>query len=176
MLQNKSVSRLNSKHFSDENGFTVVESMVAGVIMAIFLSALFALNGSSLSAIRNAKESTCASQILQQRIEAMRIANWHNVTDAVWLKNNLLAKDAPGSSLLKSASETLSLTPYEGTTTGTTTLTRSAGTVSINSQNTNLLTENAVKVVWTVLYRGSPNDKIYSRQVVAILAKGGVAK
>ena len=150
--------------------------MVAGVIMAIFLSSLFALNGSSLSAIRNAKESTCASQVLQQRIESMRIANWHNVTDANWLKNNLLNQDAPGGNLLRSATETLSLTPYEGTTSNETKITRSAGVASIVSQNTGMLTENAAKVVWTINYRGAPNDRPYSRQIVAILAKGGVAR
>jgi Tfp pilus assembly protein PilV len=150
--------------------------MVAGVIMAIFLSSLFALNGSSLAAIRNAKESTYASQVLQQRIESMRIANWHNVTDANWLKSNLLNQDAPGENVLKSASETLSLVPYEGTNTNETKLTRTGGVASIVSQNPTMLTENAAKIVWTINYRGAPNNRAYSRQIVAILAKGGVAR
>jgi hypothetical protein len=39
-----------------------------------------------------------------------------------------------------------------------------------------LLTENAVKIVWSVTYVGAPNDRTSTRQTVAILAKGGVAK
>jgi hypothetical protein len=36
--------------------------------------------------------------------------------------------------------------------------------------------ESAMKVVWTVNFTGAPNDRDFSRQTVAILAKGGVAK
>jgi hypothetical protein len=39
-----------------------------------------------------------------------------------------------------------------------------------------LLAENAIKVIWTVSYVGAPNARTVSRQVVAILADGGVAK
>ena len=150
--------------------------MVAGSVMALFLSALFALNTSSMAMIRTARESACASQVLQQRIEAMRIANWHQATDADWLAANLLNTDAPGASLLHSVAETVSLIPYGSNNPGSTQITRSGGTVTVVSRNSALLAEDAAKVIWTVNYTGAPNDKTYSRQVVAILGKGGVAK
>jgi type II secretory pathway pseudopilin PulG len=156
--------------------FTLLETMVAGTIMALFLGALFALNSSSMETLRGAREFTCASQVLQQRVESMRIANWHQVTDADWIQNNLLNSDAPGESLLNSAAETLTLIPYGSSTTGNTQLTRSSGSASIVTRNSQLLTESAVKVIWTVSYIGSPNNRSYSRQIVAILAKGGVAR
>ena len=46
----------------------------------------------------------------------------------------------------------------------------------MNLDNTSLLTENAIKVTWQIDYTGAPNDKSTTRQTVAILAKGGVAK
>ena len=49
----------------------------------------------------------------QQRVEAMRIANWHQITDATWIKTNLLQADAPGSGSLKDFIETLTLAPTE---------------------------------------------------------------
>jgi len=157
-------------------GFTLLETMVAGTIMALFLGTLFALNSTSMQTLRAAREFTCASQVLQQRIEAMRIANWHQVTDADWLQNNLLNSDAPGASLLTSASETLTLVPYGSDSTGNTQITRSNGNASIVNRNSQLLAESAVKVIWSVSYIGAPNGQPYSRQIVAILAKGGVAR
>jgi hypothetical protein len=62
--------------------------------------------------IQMARESACASQVLQQTVESMRIANWHQVTDANWLSTNLLNTDAPGANQLKNVSETLTLVPY----------------------------------------------------------------
>jgi hypothetical protein len=148
--------------------------MAAG-ISALFLGSLFAMNTSSMATIKMSRESAFASQVLQQRVEAMRIANWHQITDADWIKSNLLNADASGSNGLKDLSETLTIIPYGSVTAGNIQLTRTRGSASIIN-NVPLLTESAVKVVWTLNYTGSPNDRNVSRQTVAILAKGGVAK
>lgn len=159
-----------------ERGFTLVEAMVAAAISALFLSSIFAMNMATMDAIRSARESTNASQALQQRVERLRIANWHEVTDASWLHDNLLNTDAPGASGLRNLVESLTLVPYDSTDVGSTQLTRSNGSATIVSQNSSLLGENAVKVIWSLNYTGAPNDRQISRQIVAILAKGGVAK
>ncbi len=142
----------------------------------MFLGSLFLMNSSAMDTIRMARESACASQVLQQRIEAMRIANWHQVTDANWLLANLLNADAPGASELKNMSETLMLVPYGSATVGNTQLNRANGAANVVANNSALLGENAVKIIWTVNYTAVPNDRIISRQIVVILAKGGVAK
>jgi hypothetical protein len=123
-----------------------------------------------------ARETACASQVLQQRIEGLRIANWHQITDADWILANLLNADAAGGNRLKNISETLTLTPYGSSSVGATQLERASGSARIVTRNSSLLTENAMKVVWVVNYNGAPNDRSSSRQTVAILAKGGVAK
>jgi uncharacterized protein (TIGR02598 family) len=158
------------------NAFSLIETVVAAAIAAAFLGSLFTMNLATMDTIRSAKESIAASQILQQRMESMRIANWHEVTDASWLQDNLLNSDVPGSAPLKNKVETLTLVPYGSTNVGNTQLTRSGGTATIVNQNSTLLAENAVKVIWTINYTGVPNDSGRSRQIVAILAKGGVAK
>jgi hypothetical protein len=157
-------------------GSTLIESAIAAAVCALFLGSLFTLNTSTMETIKMAREAACASQVLQQRIESMRIANWHQVTDASWIQANLLNTDAAGSSGLKNVSETLTLIPYGSSSTSTTQLSRASGTATIVTQNSALLTESAVKVVWTVNFTGAPNDRASSRQTVAILAKGGVAK
>jgi len=161
---------------AQQAGFALVECTIATAISALFLGSLFLMNSSAMDTIQMARESACASQVLQQRVEAMRIANWHQVTDASWLTANLLNNDAPGASQLKNVSETLTLVPYGSSTVGNTQLTRTGGAVTTLSNNTALLGESAVKVIWTVSYTAAPNDRAISRQIVAILAKGGVAK
>jgi type II secretory pathway pseudopilin PulG len=160
----------------NEDGSTLIESMIAAAICALFLGSLFALNMSTMATIKMARETACASQVLQQRVEAMRIANWHQITDADWINANLLNTDAAGSNTLKNISETLTLTPYGSSSVSATQLTRANGSSQIITRNASLLTESAVKVVWTIDFTGSPNDRSASRQTVAILAKGGVAK
>lgn len=149
--------------------------MAAG-ISAIFLSSLFAINTASMSTIKMAREAAAASQILQQRVESMRIANWHQITDPDWVKANLLNASAPGTNDLKAVTETLIIAPYGSANTADTMMTRTGNSVVINRRNDTLLTENAIKVTWTVRYTGAPNDRITTRPTVAILAKGGVAK
>src|SRR5207253_4499919 len=156
--------------------FALIECTIATAISAMFLGSLFLMNSSAMDTIQMARESACASQLLQQRIESMRIANWHQVTDANWLAMNLLNTAAPGANQLKGVSETLTLVPYGSSTVGNTQLTRTNGSVAIVSSNSALLGENAVKIIWTVNYTAAPNNRTISRQIVAILAKGGVAK
>lgn len=157
-------------------GSTLIEAMMAAGISAIFLGSLFAINTSSMGTIKMAREAASASQVLQQRVESMRIANWHQITDAAWVKNNLLNTAAPGTGDLKSVTEVLTLAPYGSANTAVTRLTRTGNSVTINNENDSLLTENAVKITWVINFIGAPNDRAMSRQTVAILAKGGVAK
>jgi len=165
------------RHLTTEpTAFALIECTIATAISAMFLGSLFLMNSSAMDTIQMARQSACASQVLQQRIEAMRIANWHQVTDANWLLANLLNADAPGANQLKNMSETLMLVPYGSITVGNTQLTRANGAANIVANNSALLGENAVKIIWTANYTAVPNDRIISRQIVVILAKGGVAK
>ncbi|HEV8186005.1 MAG TPA: hypothetical protein VGP40_08625, partial [Chthoniobacterales bacterium] len=57
-------------------GTSLIESTIAAT-SALFLGSLFTMNMGAMKTIRTAREVTCASQVLQQRVESMRIANWH---------------------------------------------------------------------------------------------------
>src|SRR5690349_6356447 len=92
--------------------FTLMETTVAAALSAMFLSSLVTLNVGTMDTIRCAKESIAASQILQQRMASMRIANWHDVTEPSWFHDNLLNTNVAGSTPLKNLSETLIITAY----------------------------------------------------------------
>jgi Tfp pilus assembly protein PilV len=123
---------------SPRSGFTLIEAMMAAGIAALFLGSLFAINTSSMSTIKMAREAACASQVLQQRVESMRIANWHQITDANWVQTNLLNTAAPGATDLKSVTETLTIMPYGSGNVGNTVINRNGNSVVITQQNTAL--------------------------------------
>jgi hypothetical protein len=158
------------------SGTTLIEATIAACTSALFLGSLFTMNMTGMKTIRSAREAGCASQVLQQRVEAMRIANWHQITDADWVRANLLDTDVAGSDGLKLMSETVTIVPYGSSTGGNTQMVRSAGSTSIITRNAALLAESAVKVVWTVAYSAGASSQTTTRQTVAVLAKGGVAK
>ena len=159
-----------------QGGTTLLETSIAACTAAMFLGTLFTMNMTAMKAVRTAREAASASQVLQQRVEAMRIANWHQITNPDWVSGNLMNTSAAGTDGLKQVSETLTLVPYGSTSTGNTKIVRSGGSTQVENRNTNLLTENALKVIWTVTYSGGINAQPTTRQTVAILAKGGVAK
>ncbi len=161
---------------SSIQGATLIETVIATGLVAVFLGSLFTMNTASMDTIQMAKQSAAASQVLQQRVESLRIANWHQVTDADWLKANLLNVATDSGAGLQNLVETLTLVPYGSATVGNTVITRNGTSVTAVSVNNSLLLENAVKVVWGITYRGTPNQSTVTRQTVAILAKGGVAR
>jgi type II secretory pathway pseudopilin PulG len=122
-----------------EQGFTLTEAVVAAAISALFLSSLFTMNLSSMETIRSAKESTVASQVLQQRLESMRIANWHQITDAAWIRDNLLNIDAAGGEQLKNLVETVMLVPYGAAASATLSFNALWVVATIVTENANLL-------------------------------------
>ncbi|MFL6594870.1 MAG: hypothetical protein ACJ8HQ_05450 [Chthoniobacterales bacterium] len=160
-------------------GTTLVESAIAACTAALFLGSVFAMNMTAMKTMKTAREASSASQVLQQGVESLRIANWHQITDANWLQadsRSPLSGNIAGSDSLKQVTETLTLEPFEGTTTGITQIVRSGGTTQIVSRNDSLLTERAVKVILTVAYNGGVNSQPTTRQTVAVVAQGGVAK
>lgn len=163
------------KKHSDSVGATIVEASISACTAVFFLATLFTMNMSAMQAVRTARQATSASQVLQQRVETLRIANWQQVTNPAWLRDNLLNQEASGSEGLPLLSESLILVPYNSMATGSTTIVRTAGSTQIQSQ-AQLLTEHAVKVIWRVVYSTGPKTQPTTRETVAILAKGGVAK
>ena len=161
---------------SGQSGTSLIEATIAACTSALFLGSLFTLNVSAMRTMRTAREAANASQVLQQRVESMRIANWHQATNADWVKANLLSTNAPGGDTLKNITETLTLVPYNGTSSGNTQIVRSGGTTQIVNRNAALVTESAMKVIWTVAYNGGTQGNSTTRQTVAILSKGGIAK
>ena len=94
------------------DGFTVVEASVAGAIIILFLTSLFALNSTVMRLLGSSAETASASQELQQRVEQVRLANWNQITDPTWVQTYLLGQATDASVNLPNLQETLVVTTY----------------------------------------------------------------
>jgi len=63
---------------------------VSLLITAIFCTAVFAANSRLLSSLKNQKETTAVSMMLQERMEQFRTTSYSNVADKNYVKNNIL--------------------------------------------------------------------------------------
>ncbi len=158
------------------DAFTILESVIACGIIAVSLGGVFVLNSQTMSILRMSRDEASASQVLQQRVEQMRIANWQRITNPTWLRDNILNVSADGSETLAKLVETVTVEPYNSATASTNLFTRSANVQAASTSNTSLLGEDAIKIVWSATWIGIPNNRTHTRQTVAILGKGGVAK
>ena len=80
-------------------GFTLGEVCVSIAITAFFCAAVFASNSRLLSSLKNQKETTAVSMMLQERMEQFRTTSYSNVADKDYVKNNILTFNPAGSSL-----------------------------------------------------------------------------
>src|SRR3954453_7410934 len=94
------------------DGFTLLDSVLACGILALALGAVFTVSSHALQTLRLSKDETVASQVLQQRLEQLRIANWQRVSDPTWIRDNILNVEADGAFGLGSLKETVTITPY----------------------------------------------------------------
>ena len=89
----------------------MIEATVAGAIITLFLTSLFALNSNMIHLLRAASETANASQDLQTRVEQVRLANWNQVTDPTWLTANFFTQTDQKINL-PGMTETMIVTPY----------------------------------------------------------------
>jgi Tfp pilus assembly protein PilV len=164
----------NSK--SAIGGFTLLENVIACSIIAIGMAATYSLNGQSMGVLRMAKDQSSASQVLQQRVEHLRIANWQKVSNPTWIRDSILNTGADGTSSLTNLTETVTVAAYGGTSTATNTFSRGPSGPSAAAGNVSLLNENAVLIKWVATWNGIPKGKVHTRELVTVLGKGGVAK
>jgi hypothetical protein len=152
------------------NAFALVESMIGMALVALTLGCMFAANAHVLSLLRQGKEATFATQMIQERLSALRGALWDQVTDPAKLSQVLTPATVAGPSL-PNATETIKVEPLVNGTNLSSQCTRiPAGTVSSSGPIfTNL---QSVKV--TVSVQWSTRKKTRVHAATTILTNGGI--
>ncbi len=138
------------------SGTTLVEILVATLLLASFFASLFEANAVCLRFIAASKQSVGAIEVVQARAEVFRNLRFSDLTTTSYVQN-LLTTAANTSDFAKSATEVVKISAYP-TANGVTQMTRATnGTVSLNSTATSLgstLVKVDISQTWTAVLGG----------------------
>ena len=138
------------------SGTTLVEILVATLLLASFFASLFETNALCLRFVAASKQSVGAIEVVQARAEVFRNLRFTDLTTTSYVQN-LLATAANTSDFAKSATEVVKISAYP-TANGVTQMTRATnGTVSLDSTATSLgstLVKVDISQSWTAVLGG----------------------
>jgi len=138
------------------SGTTLVEVLVATLLLASFFASLFEANALCLRFVAASKQSVGAIEIVQARAEVFRNLRFTDLTTTSYVQN-LLTTAANTSDFAKSATEVVKISAYP-TANGVTQMTRATnGTVSLDSTATSLgstLVKVDISQSWTAVLGG----------------------
>ena len=146
--------KLSPKYHS--SGTTLVEILVAVVLLASFFASLFEANALCLRFISASKQGVAGIAAVQDRMEVLRNIDFSSLTTTSYVQG-LLGTPANASEYVPSMTEIVKLSAYP-TANGTTQITRHTdGSVTVDSTATSLGT-SLVKVdvsdSWTTVFNG----------------------
>ena len=138
------------------SGTTLVEVLVATLLLASFFASLFEANALCLRFVAASKQSVGAIEVVQARAEVFRNLRFTDLTTTSYVQN-LLTTAANTSDFAKSATEVVKISAYP-TANGVTQMTRATdGTVSLDSTATSLgstLVKVDISQSWTAVLGG----------------------
>jgi hypothetical protein len=152
-------------------GFALVESMIGMALVSLTLSCLFAANAHLLGLLRQGKEGTFATQMIQERMDSLRGALWDQVTDPAKLAQQLLAPATVAGASLPGATETIKVEPLANTTNISGQCVRIPGG-TVSSTGSILSSRQSVKV--TVSVQWNSRHRARTHAATTVLTNGGI--
>jgi Tfp pilus assembly protein PilV len=80
-----------SRRTRGESAFTTIEVLVASVLLALAASSLYSGITFGIAVIQNSRERLRGSQILQEKLETIRLYTWSQVNDPSYLPRTFTA-------------------------------------------------------------------------------------
>jgi hypothetical protein len=162
-------------------GATIIEVVLAGAIVALFLGSLFVLNSTGIGIVKAHRETAAANLCLQDRLEQARAANWSEITDPTWIKNQIFQAAPPASSLLRNLEEQITISAYPPPVPAvavTAVRRRPDGQVDILSQMpaATLGPLQTVRLDFRNTWVSAQNSRTRIRETSTVLALGGIGK
>jgi hypothetical protein len=152
-------------------GFALVESAVAMALLSLMLGFMFATNAHLLGLLKQGKQSTFATELIQERVEQLRTSVWNDITTPANLV--ILADQSQArltSANLPGVSETIRIEPMVNPTNTAIVCSRPA-TGSSSVTGPVLTSEKSIKVTVTVQWQGSRRTR--SRGISTIITNRG---
>jgi len=153
------------------SGTTLVEVLVATLLLGSFFASLFEANAVCLRFIAASKQSVGAIEAVQARAEIFRNLAFSDLTTTSYVQNSVLSKPANTSDFAKSATEVVKISAYP-TANGVTQMTRAMdGTVNLDSTATSL-GSTLVKVDISQSWTGVLGGRQRTEQTSLIISNG----
>jgi type II secretory pathway pseudopilin PulG len=177
----RSLSHFAGKQTRSTDGFTFVEVCISIVICLVFGAAAFATNQRLLVELKNQKETTAATMMLQERMEAFRSFAYTDIATATYINTNVIAKPTTSENSLKGLNETITITGHLLSSSGTAsahgnTWIRNSTypTGSQTDTNTTLATDYDLIKVNIQLSWTSANGRVRYREISSVFGKGNI--
>jgi prepilin-type N-terminal cleavage/methylation domain-containing protein len=151
--------KLNTNRFGTASwGFTLVEVMVASLLLGILVLSLLGAFSSGLSVVQAARENMRASQIMVQKMETVRLFTWNQTTNTAIAPTNFVAL-------------------YDPTVTNSGTIYRGEYRVSRAPESIPIAYRDKMRQVTVMLYWTNYNGnriRVQSRDVQTFVARYGM--
>lgn len=166
----RSSNQASAKSPHTAAGFALIEAIVSMMLVSVLLGCAFATDAQVLRILKRGKESSHATQMLQERVEQLRTSLWENVTDPAQLA--FVVADPTATAVnLPGVTETIIVEPLVNLSNLSASCVRTpAGGVTPNG--TVLTKEKSVKV--TVSMQWPSQGGVRTRGMVTILTNGGI--
>ncbi len=152
--------------------FALIESIIGMGLVSLILSCVFAMNAHLLGLLKQGKESTYATELIQERVDQLRTSLWDEVTDPARLAN-VIAPVTETATNLPGVTETITIEPVVNATNISARCVRTPGTSgTVTSSGTVLTAQQSVRA--TIFVQWTSRGRARSRGTVTILTKGGI--
>ena len=177
-------SHFNGRQASFRSGFTLVEVMAAMALVLFALVGIYTMQAQSLRIVQSAHDSGAASQVLQQRLEQLRLNSYDSVVKASGL-TALMTGTAGATqseqtmSAVKNFQEAVKISSYArpgvspAPAAGSFTVTRSGTSATSSGTTADLTAETEVKAQFVVTW--SDRNGSHRREFSTIFSRGGVS-
>ena len=177
-------SHFNDRQASFRSGFTLVEVMAAMALVLFALVGIYTMQAQSLRIVQSAHDSGAASQVLQQRLEQLRLNSYDSVVTASGL-TALMTGTAGATqseqtmSAVKNFQEAVKISSYArpgvspAPAAGSFTVTRSGTSATSSGTTVDLTAETEVKAQFVVSW--SDRNGSHRREFSTIFSRGGVS-
>jgi Tfp pilus assembly protein PilE len=166
------------------NGFSFAEVCVAVVVCALFGAAAFATNQHLLMGLKNQRETTAATMMLQERMEKFRGFSYSNVADSTYVSTNVVQTTTTSEAPLGSLNETITVSGYldtsgnlgDGFAKNSWLRNSTHPTGNQTSTNATLATSFDLLKVDITLTWTSADGRSRTRELAAIFGKGNIGQ
>jgi len=161
---------------ASERGVTILEAVIAGAIMAMFMGGLFQMSARNVQLLKSGKESFAATVVLEERMEQLRSGKWPEITSSAYL-TTILSTAPSSSAALPALAEQISISAYPppaSPTASNSTARNAAGAVAVLSSNPALASAELVRANFRATWSGTPGGRTRIREISTVIAKRGL--